>query len=98
MKKAFAGVLMIFCISTALIAQNGKPTFTAAADPDLGERGESRILYWNSQKSHSVGHVEVNYGRPVWNKAYDDTAAFDTATKGKVWRLGSNFWTMLDTD
>src|SRR6266700_2098328 len=98
MRQAFAGVLLIFCVSTALIAQNGKPSFSAAADSDQGESGESRILYWNNQKSHSVGYVEVNYGRPIWKKAYDDTAAFDLATKGRVWRLGSNYWAMLDTD
>jgi hypothetical protein len=34
----------------------------------------------------------------VWKKDYEDAAKFDSMTKGQVWRLGSNFWTVLDTD
>ena len=33
----------------------------------------------------------------MWKKDYEDPAKFDAMTKGKVWRMGSNHWTALDT-
>ena len=33
----------------------------------------------------------------MWKKDYEDPAKFDAMTKGKVWRMGSNHWTTLDT-
>ena len=33
----------------------------------------------------------------MWKSIYEDPAKFDQMTKGKTWRMGSNFWTTLDT-
>ena len=56
------------------------------------------ILYWNEATSKPVASVAVDFGRHVWNKALDDPARFDAMTKGKVWRLGNDYWTILDTN
>jgi DUF2911 family protein len=31
-------------------------------------------------------------------KEYEDPVKFDGMTKGKTWRLGKDFWTVLDTN
>jgi len=79
-------------------AQDKKSAVVALTEPALGERGTSRILYWDQQKDMAVAAVTVDFGRPVWNKALDDPARFDLATKGKVWRLGMDYWTILDSN
>ena len=61
------------------------------------DRGSARVLYWNLDANAAAGQFAVNYGRPVWKKEYEDPATFDKMTKGKVWRMGSNFWSELDT-
>jgi len=78
-------------------AQQAKPTIVAeGGSPD--DRGSARVLYWNTKADAAAGQFAINYGRPVWKKAYEDKAAFDKMTNGKVWRMGSNFWTTLITD
>jgi hypothetical protein len=55
------------------------------------------VLYWNTKANAAFGQFSIDYGRPVWREEYDDSANFDKLTKGKTYRLGSNFWTVLDT-
>jgi hypothetical protein len=62
------------------------------------DRASARVLYWNETANTAAGQIAVNYGRPVWKKEYEDAAKFDAMTKGKVWRMGSNFWSNLYTD
>ena len=59
------------------------------------DRASARVLYWNDTANAAAGQFAIDYGRPVWKKQYDDPAAFDKMTTGKVWRMGSNFWTAL---
>jgi hypothetical protein len=61
------------------------------------DRASARVLYWNTKLNASAGQFAIDYGRPVWKKDYEDPTKFDGMTKGKVWRMGSNFWTTLDT-
>ena len=56
----------------------------------------ARIAYFGEKAA--VGQFAVNYGRPAWRSEYDDSGKFDALTKGKVWRMGSNFWTSFYTD
>jgi hypothetical protein len=63
----------------------------------MEERGGARVLYWDTKLDTSAGQFAIEYGRPDWKKAYEDPAKFDEMTKGKVWRMGKNFWTILDT-
>lgn len=62
------------------------------------DRASARVLYWNEKTDAAAGQLAIDYGRPVWKNAYEDPTKFDSMTKGKIWRLGSNFWTTLDTD
>jgi len=77
-------------------AQQSKPTVAAeGGQPD--DRASARVLYWNTVKNGAAGQFAINYGRPVWKSDYEDPTKFDGMTKGKIWRMGSNFWTDLDT-
>ncbi len=76
-------------------AQQKKVVAFGAASP---ERGSARVGYWDSVKNTGAGGFFIDYGRPVWKKAYDDSANFDKMTKGVVWRLGSDYWTVLDSN
>jgi hypothetical protein len=105
MKHKFARIAIltvatVVCVSSVLLAQDAqkpKPKVVAFGS-DSPERGTTRVGYWNLEKNMGIGQFAIDYGRPVWRKEYEDTAKFDAMTKGKVYRLGSNFWTTLDTD
>jgi hypothetical protein len=87
------GLLLSF---TAAHAQQPKPTIVAeGGQPD--DRASARVLYWNDAKHEAAGQFAINYGRPVWKSAYEDKAKFDAMTNGKTRRMGSNFWSVLDT-
>ena len=98
MKRTIAIVALSICFIPVAQAQDKKSAVVALSEPALGERGTSRILYWDQQKDMAVAAVTVDFGRPAWNKALDDPARFDLATKGKVWRLGMDYWTILDSN
>lgn len=96
---AFLGVVISLCFVSAIQAQDNKPRPKIVAfGSDSAERGTTRVGYWNNEKNQGAGQFAIDYGRPVWRKEYEDTANFDKMTKGKVYRLGSNYWTTLDTD
>ena len=61
--------------------------------PELSPRSSSRIFYWGGNSSG--GEVLVDYAQPVWKEEYDKQV---DAMLGVRWRLGSNFWTRLDTN
>jgi hypothetical protein len=95
MGKFIAGTTFLF-FALSCWAQQPKPIMVAE-DGGLQERGSARILYWNTKEKTAFGQFAIDYGRPAWKKEYDDPANFDKLTKGKTYRLGSNFWTSLDT-
>lgn len=91
---AFGTLMVLWAVFAH--AQQPQPTIvTEGGQPD--DRASARVLYWNTKKNAAAGQFAINYGRPVWKSVYDDTAKFDALTKGKIWRTGSNFWTVLDT-
>ena len=93
-RTALGTVLLLSFIPA--YAQQSKPTIVAeGGQPD--DRASARVLYWNDAKHEAAGQFAINYGRPVWKSLYEDAAKFDAMTKGKTWRMGSNFWTDLDT-
>jgi len=101
-KLVFALVVSLLLGSAAgAAAQDGsgkpKPKIVAFGS-DSPERGTTRVGYWNVEKNHGEAQFAIDYGRPIWKKDYEDQAKFDGMTKGKVYRLGANFWTSLDTD
>jgi hypothetical protein len=86
-------VLLLFSLS----AKGQQPKIVAeGGTPD--DRASARVLYWNTQTNAAAGQVAIDYGRPVWKKEYNDSAKFDAMTTGKIWRMGSNYWTILDTE
>lgn len=88
------GFLLAVCVQ----AQQAKPVIIAEGGSRPDDRGSARVLYWNTKLDTAAGQFAINYGRPVWKKGYEDKARFDAMTNGKVWRMGSNFWTTLVTD
>lgn len=94
--KVLASTLILLAAGM-LRAQQGAQIGVEGGDPP-DDRASARLLYWNSTAKAAAGQVAVNYGRPVWKKEYEDPAKFDAMTKGKVWRMGSNFWSNLYTD
>ncbi len=86
----------VILLATGTQAQQAKPTIVAeGGGPD--DYASARVLYWNQKADAAAGQFAINYGRPVWKQVYEDPAKFDALTKGKVWRMGSNFWTSLET-
>jgi len=102
MKSVLVGIIVLVCLGSLVQGQENKPQKPRpkiiAFGSDSPERGTTRVGYWNNEKNQGAGQFAIDYGRPVWRKEYEDTANFDKMTKGKVYRLGSNFWTTLDTD
>ena len=90
--------LFFLALCTMLSAQQKKTGIEAYGDADPNDRGYDRVLYWDQQKDAAAGEFSIHYGRPVWKKEYEDAAKFDGMTKGKTWRLGKDFWTVLDTN
>ncbi len=93
MKLSLLGSILLL----ALAARAQAPAKISAEGGEPDDRASARVLYWDEARNTAVGQFAIDYGRPVWKKDYEDSAKFDSMTKGKVWRLGSNFWTLLDT-
>jgi len=97
MKYQSLALVLLLLLPAALPAQD-RPAIEAFAGAEPDERGSTRVLYWDRQKDSGAGEFAIDYGRPVWKKDYEDPAKFDGLTKGKTWRLGKDFWTVLDTN
>lgn len=67
MRQTLAIVVLTTCLVSALQAQN-KKGIIAEAEPALGDRGTSRVLYWNQDKDIAAGAITVDFGQPVWKK------------------------------
>jgi hypothetical protein len=95
--KRYAMLVGIMLLFTLIAGAQQKPNIVAeGGTPD--DRASARVLYWNSKTNAAAGQLAIDYGRPVWKKEYNDSAKFDAMTRGKVWRMGSNYWTILDTN
>lgn len=88
--------VVLITLAVSVQAQEKKKGIIAEGG-GVDERGSTRVLYWDQDKDGAAGQVAVDYGRPMWKNDYEDPAKFDTLTKGKVWRMGKDFWTVLDT-
>lgn len=96
MKKAMV-ILLLLALVPSLSAQGSKGIKAFGGD-EVTERGETRILYWNEATNGPAGEFVIHFGRPEWKVEYSNAGKFDEMTKGKVWRVGKNFWTTLDTN
>jgi hypothetical protein len=76
-------------------AQEAKPRYSVfGGKPD--ERACVRIEFFDNVKK-IIQQVAIDYGTPAWKKEYEDPKNFDAMTKGKTWRMGSNFWSRLES-
>ncbi len=65
------------------------------------DRGYSSISYWTYRDDGveiGGGRVSIEHGKPSWPSELEAEESFDAATVGKLWRLGNNKWTTLDTN
>ncbi|MGO9273492.1 MAG: DUF2911 domain-containing protein [Terriglobia bacterium] len=95
MKAGFLVPAFALVLATATQAQ--QPPQISAEGGGTDDRASARVLYWNNTANTAAGQFAIDYGRPAWKTQYDDPATFDKMTEGQVWRMGSNFWTVLDT-
>jgi len=108
MKRISFVLLFILLAGIPLSAQqsSGKlGTLMAVGRGRVDERASARVLYNYRERTREetylngfIGELAINYGRPVWKAEYEDPATFDRMTQGQVWRMGDNFWTVLDTN
>jgi hypothetical protein len=89
--------VLALCWVGAAGAQDKQANIVVFGSDSL-ERGTVRVGYWNRAKNTGAGGFFIDYGKPVWKKDYEDAGKFDSMTKGKVWRLGSEYWSVLDTN
>lgn len=95
--RMMLALVSILCAMQALAQQPPAQEIVGEGGGMMEERGSARVLYWNTKLDTSAGQFAIDYGRPEWKKDYEDAAKFDGLTKGKVWRMGKNFWTILDS-
>ena len=96
MKMFMMPAAAIVLLANAVQAQQAKPTVVAEGG-GVDVYASARVLYCNHKTDSAAGQFAINYGRPVWKQVYEDPSKFDAITKGKVWRMGSNFWTNFET-
>lgn len=86
----------LISFSLLLQAQN-KQAQPSAFGVQTPERGLARVGFWDDAKNQGAGGFFIEYGRPLWRKDYEDAAKFDAMTKGQTWRMGAEYWSVLDT-
>ena len=97
MKRASYALAFLVLAGTPLYAQQGSDV-VALGGGRVGQRAWARVLYSNRADNTFPGQFSISYGQPEWRSEYGDPATFDRMTKGRVWRMGNNFWTVLDTN
>jgi hypothetical protein len=98
MKQTLSILALVLCAAVVLNGQNRLAGVIVESEPALGERGLTRVHWWNPQRDVPLAAVSIDFGRPAWNRQLENPAVFDQLTRGKVWRLGNDHWTMLDTN
>ncbi len=101
MKKTSCVLAFIILTGASLCAQQDSGQQGALAvfgSGRVGPRASARILYGIRGANTFPGLFVINYGQPTWRSEYEDPATFDQMTKGQVWRMGDDFWTVLDTN
>ena len=97
MKKASCVLAFMVLAGTLLYAQQSSQV-VALGRGRVAQRASARVLYSNRADNSFPGQLVINYGQPEWRSEYEDPTTFDQMTKGRVWRMGNNFWTVLDTN
>ncbi len=97
MKKTFTTSVLLLAWG-AVLAQTPAPPNAKfwIYGQTIEERASSRLGYWRTNVNAGIGEVVVSYGRPPWKAQYSEQ--LDQLTRGKMWRMGDNYWTLLDTN
>ena len=99
MKKVMSTMFVLAMVMSAVaLAQVRQGRWTPVVESM--ERGYSSISYWTNRDDGveiGGGRISVEHGKPKWPAALDEQPAFNRATVGRLWRLGNNKWTTLDT-
>ena len=101
MKRTSCVVAFIVLAGASLCAQQNsgqQGALAAFGNGEVRQRASARILYGVRGANTYPGLFVINYGQPTWRSEYDDPTTFDRMTKGQVWRMGDDFWTVLDTN
>ena len=91
-------ILLALVMSDMALAQVRQGSWTPVVESM--ERGYSSISYWTNRDDEveiGGGRISIEHGKPKWPAALEEKGAFDQATVSKLWRLGNNKWTTLDT-
>jgi hypothetical protein len=96
MKKTIYVLALWTLVGPALYAQ--EESMGAVGGGRVAQRGSARVLYMNQATNSFPGQLMISYGQPVWKAEYEELGLFDKMTKGQVWRMGNNFWSVLDTN
>ena len=100
MKRTRYILAFLVLAGTPLYAQQGSAQQggIVAFGGNSASRASSRVLYSNRATNSFPGQLVINYGQPQWRSEYEDPTTFDQMTQGRVWRMGNDFWTVLDTN
>ncbi|HSR70040.1 MAG TPA: DUF2911 domain-containing protein [Acidobacteriota bacterium] len=92
----WTAILFLFAVEAQAQVKQGQWTPSV----ENSTRGYCSIAYWTYRDDGveiSGGRVTLGYGRPAWRPQWNQDAAFDSLTKGRIWRLGKDMWTSLDS-
>ncbi len=100
MKRSHYVFALIILAGTTLYAQRGSEQqgSVRALGGSSSPRASARVLYSNRADNSFPGQLAIHYGQPQWRSEYEDPTTFDQMTQGRVWRMGNDFWTVLDTN
>jgi hypothetical protein len=91
--------LVLAALGRPSMAQIREGAWTPAVESM--DRGYSSISYWTYRDDGveiGGGRISVEHGKPSWPPELDAKESFDSATLGRLWRLGNNKWTTLDSN
>jgi hypothetical protein len=94
MRLAIVSCLSVFSVLTSSAGARAQDTYTVFGEHPV--RGATRVAYWKNAQNRAAGEVAIEFGRPVWKEEYGPK--LDEMTSGKIWRMGENFWSSLDTN
>ncbi len=97
MKRVSYALAFMVLVGTPFYAQQSSEV-VALGGGRVAQRASARVLYSNRADNTFPGQFSISYGQPEWRSEYEDPTTFDQMTQGRVWRMGNNFWTVLDTN
>ncbi len=95
MKRIFLVTCLMITLGAAGLAQSQQRPKFSVYGQTIEERASTRIGYWRTNVNAGIGEVVISYGRPPWNP---QRAQQMEQLRGRMWRLGDNYWSLLDTN